>query len=328
MTQTTPTPTDAAPQEPADTGASPDTLDAAWETLSADVEDAGAAPPEDASPSTPEPAGATPPEGAGETAPPAADDPIAAARRAGREEAEREYRAKLDGTHGNVKQWQTKAQELAGELEAIRKQLSDTDAARDAEFKELIDGADTLEARQYWQERQALDRDKREVAREKALSAARQEVVAAVQQQNIATATTGMRQQAIPAVTDSITGYAQELGLPPEEVADLIAAETGQSAQWLYANMPPMDLPAHIARRVLDLQPVIDRRAAAFKGRQADTEETRARENRQRDAATGRFATTQVGDSGGARRADPTTLDEAHTELLRRLQSTPELVRS
>lgn len=277
----------------------------------ADVEDGEPATAGTPQPPTPTPAAVAPAATEVAATAPAVDesDPIAVARREARAEADKEWQAKLaaeiksvkDGHHGNVLSLQAQI--------AAEKARADTyDAKRDTEYQQLIDAATTAEERKYWVDQQALDKREREVTNKERAQEADAQVVQAVRQNNVQTAELGLRGAAIPALVDTITGYAAEKGLPVEEVQDLLANVQGQEVQWLLSQMPARDTPVWALKRSMDLQAAIDRRATAYQARTQTTDEDQAKANRQRDAQSGRFAANQQTTTGGSGRATETEL--------------------
>jgi len=298
MTQTIPASTEAVPQiSDAEFLASLEEEGAASAWVPTDP-----APPPTAPEAAPTVSAATPVDATatGDAGTPAAEeDPITRARREEREAADREWQERYNGVHGNAKTAREESAAARAEAAALKAQLAEADAQRDAEFKQLIDAAESPEQRKYWEGQQQLDQDRRSVARDKALITLRERQTQAAQQQQVAVAGEGLRGAAIPALVDTITGYAAEKGLPITEVQDLLDDVSGASTRWLISEMPPAMTPVYAARRALEFQAAIDRRAAGFAAKQQSDDEAQAKANRERDARTGRFAAGQAGATGG-----------------------------
>jgi hypothetical protein len=293
MTQTTPTPTDDAPREPADFGASLDAIDAAREPDRADDEGTEAAPPEAATPPTREPAGATTEPQAGAEPPPAAEeDPIAIARREARAEADREWQARLNGVHGNVKQ-------LQAEVAREKARADARDAQREREYQQLIDTATTPEERRDWEDRREADRKlfaaEQVLAEAEAQKRVAEEGQQAVQQHNDRQGRVATRQH----LHGFLDQQVKELGLPDDIATELRADLDSPDQLSLLAEMPAQRLFRYFQERGHWLEGRIERAHRQHQARQAEAEERQARATRQRDQRTGQYAATQAGGGGG-----------------------------
>jgi hypothetical protein len=265
---------------------------------------------EDVAAPAPEPADDTPPPArADDAAPPApeegdppaaapAEDPVALARREAREEADREWQAKLDGTHGNVKQWQAAAEVARQEAARLAAQLAEADKAREAEFQQLIDGTQDAEQRRYWQEAARLDKEKRELARERAQIASERQATQALAQ----VAAQQEDQQIRGLFHESLLGFldheAKQRGLPAEVVAELRDDLAASPQLAVLAEAPPQHALRYWGQTGRWLSQRIDRAAKGHEGARAAAEVEVAQANRQRDAQTGRFAAGQPGATG------------------------------
>lgn len=301
MNPTPPTPAEEAPRElDADYAARLADLNAAQGFGPADAPDEQPAPDEPAPPPTTEPTSTPEPA----TAAPAAEDPIQVARREARAEADREWKAKLDGTHGNVKQWQAAAEAERARAEQLAARLAEADKAREAEYQQLIDGAQNDTERRYWQDRANVEKKERDLARREAEIATQQRAAQAQAQVAAQAEDQQIRGLFHESLTSFIDHEAQARGLPAEVVAE-IREDLVNSPQFaVLAEAPPQHALRYWGQTGKWLAQRIERAGERHAAQRAAAEAEAAQANRQRDAQTGRFAAGQPGATGAGERPD------------------------
>jgi len=154
-----------------------------------------------------------------------------------------------NGYKGNLAQEKARREAIEAERDRFKTLAENENARLNSMWEEAIKLADDPNQRADLQDRYERDRDRREIAAEKDRMAferdQQQQQATRVKQDQIETATQGLRQHVIPSLVEPMEQFAQVLGLPATEFADIRATLNSRPMQQLFARLSPEELDAY-----------------------------------------------------------------------------------
>lgn len=199
----------------------------------------------------------------------------AEARYAETEAARRHAESQVNGYKGRTKQ-------LESERDRFKDLAENENARLNTMWEDAIKMADDPGQRADLQDRYERDRDRRELAAEKAQIAFEkqqaQEQVTRTKEAQKTDAAEGMRRYAIPDLLQEIEDYAAQLGLPREEIADIRDTLTAPTMALLVRRMDPLELHQYRTNLGQAAAQELPQRLQAYRERQAGANRQEARQ--------------------------------------------------